>query len=444
MDIRLTDNHRPHRNHITFDRDAVAPLFPIANRTIGQLCAEHDNLLVFPHALQSPHKALQRQRLLSIVNTDSPDQVQLETDNLMGFFGVDGLQVKISSRFDSNERDYFLHYMLQRTMAFNHFDLVHQHEKEDVFDFLLLLFPYLLKAALRQGLFRAYQQHLHDDRQLRGRIDLNRQLRLHTPFDGRIAYHIRTASHDNEVTQLVRHTIEHLRSLPAGRFLLQIDRETQAAVETIVRHTPSYVLADRPTVIHRALRPKVHPYFTDYQPLQQLCLQILRREQLRYGRADHHIYGVLFDGAWLWEEYLHTLLRDYDFVHPNNHTKQKPIYLFTDKTGHRYPDFYNPHLVLDAKYKRLGHYERVSEVGRDDLHQLMAYMQTLPRQRGGFVAPLSQRPPTPPIAHLQHGQGSIQIFGIEIPQTATTFAEFTQQMQENEQHFMADLNLSPN
>ncbi len=34
----------------------------------------------------------------------------------------------------------------------------------------------------------------------------------------------------------------------------------------------------------------------------------LRYEKLKYGSGAKQIYGILFDGAWLWEEYLTTIL----------------------------------------------------------------------------------------------------------------------------------------
>lgn len=54
----------------------------------------------------------------------------------------------------------------------------------------------------------------------------------------------------------------------------------------------------------------VHPYYSEYLPLQKLCLQILRYEELKYGQEEDEIYGVLVDAAWLWEEYLALLLSE--------------------------------------------------------------------------------------------------------------------------------------
>jgi len=84
-------------------------------------------------------------------------------------------------------------------------------------------------------------------------------------------------------------------------------------------------------------KPKIHPYYSEYRPLQKLCLQILRREKLSYGQSSERIYGILFDGAWLWEEYLNLTLAKAGFTHPENKTGKGKIYPF--KGEKRYARF---------------------------------------------------------------------------------------------------------
>ena len=54
---------------------------------------------------------------------------------------------------------------------------------------------------------------------------------------------------------------------------------------------------------------------------------------MKYGRDDDEIYGVLFDGAWLWEEYLNTFLADIGFEHPRNKQKDVRVCLRTAQAG---------------------------------------------------------------------------------------------------------------
>ena len=437
MRINLTDNN----DKQTFQRKDVAALFPIADKTIAELCRENENLLIFPFSIETSDDRIGDSSVMSILNTANPDTIRISTCNVMGFIGVGNLQVKIKSRFDDNRDDYLLHYMLQKVLSFNLFDLSHNNEQEDVFDFIMFMFPYFLKAALRQGVYREYQNYKHNDANLKGTIDVGRHIARNVPFVGNIAYLTREYSHDNNMTELIRHTIEFMTNKKYGQSVLNIDRETVENVKTIIEHTPLYNKSERSVIISKNLRMKIHPYYTEYRPLQTLCLQILRMEEVKYGENDDEICGILFDGAWLWEEYVNTILRDLGFTHPQNKLGKGGIYLFDDHSGIRYPDFYKEDMVLDAKYKRLGSYDKVSKVGGDDIHQVIAYLSPLQVSKGGFVAPLEHRQDKIPTSHLKGKDATLSIYGIEISKTATSYTDFCDQMQAMEATFVKSLKL---
>ncbi len=437
MRIDLTDNN----DKQTFQRKNVAALFPIADKTIAELCRENENLLIFPFSIETSDDRIGESSVMSILNTADPDTVRISTGNVMGFIGVGNLQVKINSRFDVGRDDYLLHYMLQKVLSFNLFDLSHNNEQEDVFDFIMFMFPYFLKSALRQGVYREYQNYKHNDANLKGTIDVGRHIAKNEPFVGNIAYSTREYSHDNNMTELIRHTIEFMRTKKYGQSVLNIDRETVENVKTIIEHTPLYNKGERSNIISKNLRMKTHPYYTEYRPLQTLCLQILRMEEVKYGESDDEICGILFDGAWLWEEYVNTILSDLGFTHPQNKLHKGGIYLFDDHSGIRYPDFYKEDMVLDAKYKRLGSYDKVSKVGGDDLHQVIAYLSPLHATRGGFVAPLEHEQEKVPTSHLKGKDATLSIFGIEISKTSTSYTDFCDQMKTMEATFVESLRL---
>lgn len=439
MRINLTDNNIGQPDAGTYLRKDVAALFPIADKTIAELCSENENLLIFPYSIETSDDRIGESSVMSILNTDDPDKVRITTGNVMGFIGVDNLQIKIKSRFDKGRDDFLLHYMLQKVLSFNLFDLSHNNEQEDVFDFIMFMFPYFLKAAMRQGVYREYQNFRHNDANLKGTIDIGRHIAKNVPFVGNIAYSTREYSHDNNMTELIRHTIEFMKTKRYGQSVLNVDRETVENVKVIVEHTPLYNKNERSSIINKNLRAKAHPYYTEYRPLQTLCLQILRMEEVKYGESDDEICGILFDGAWLWEEYVNTILSNHGFKHPENKLDKGGIYLFDDHSGLRYPDFYKDDMVLDAKYKRLGGYDRVSKVDGDDIHQVMAYMTTLKVDRGGFVAPLEQRQIKVPTSHLKGSTATLSIFGIEISKTASSYADFCEKMKEMEHAFVESL-----
>ncbi|MGF0098138.1 McrC family protein [Prevotella sp. SGI.027] len=439
MRINLTDNNIGQPDAGTFLRENVAALFPIAGKTIAELCAENENLLIFPYSIETSDDMIGESSIMSILNTDDPDKVRITTGNVMGFIGVDNLQIKIKSRFDKGRDDYLLHYMLQKVLSFNLFDLSHNNEEEDVFDFIMFMFPYFLKAAMRQGVYREYQNFRHNDANLKGTIDIGQHIAKNVPFVGNIAYSTREYSHDNNMTELIRHTIEFMKTKRYGQSVLNVDRETIENVKAIVEHTPLYNKNERGCIINKNLRTKAHPYFTEYRPLQMLCLQILRMDEVKYGESNDDICGILFDGAWLWEEYVNTILRDHDFKHPENKLHKGGIYLFDDHSGIRYPDFYKDDMVLDAKYKLLGSYDKVSKVDGDDIHQVMAYMTALKVDQGGFVAPLNQKQLNIPTSHLKGSSGTLSIYGIEISKTDTSYMDFCEKMKEMECVFVKTL-----
>ena len=441
MRINLTDNNIGQPDAGLFHRNDVTALFPIADKTIAELCRENENLLIFPFSIETSDDRIGESSVMSILNTDDPEKVRISTGNVMGFIGVGDLQIKIKSRFDSGRDDFLLHYMLQKVLSFNLFNLSHNNEQEDVFDFIMFMFPYFLKSALRQGVYREYQNYRHNDANLKGTIDIGRHIARNIPFVGNIAYSTREYSHDNNMTELIRHTIEFMKTKKYGQAVLNIDKETIENVNTIVEHTPLYSKNDRGSIMSRNLRMKIHPYYTEYRPLQTLCMQILRMEEVKYGESDDEICGILFDGAWLWEEYVNTILSNVGFTHPENKLHKGGIYLFDDHSGIRYPDFYKDDFVLDAKYKRLGSYDKVSKVDRDDVHQVIAYINALHATRGGFVAPLEKKQEKVPTSRLKDSTSTLSIFGVEISKEASSYADFCEKMQGMEKAFVESLKI---
>ena len=231
--------------------------------------------------------------------------------------------------------------------------------------FLALLISLLLKKAYAQGLYKAYQRKQYNDANVKGTIDVKRHLLKNLPFAGKIAYTTKEHSYDNPLSQLIRHTIEYLRTHPIGNALLNTDFEMRTMVSQFVFHTQNtYNKNAQHKVIMANTKPFVHPYFTEYAPLQKICLNILNHEKLTFGEEKDKIYGLLFDGAWLWEEYLNTFL-DEDFEHPENLKGNGRKYLFKKEKQPIYPDFISrsgtPKLVGDAKYIPLDEHKSYGE-----------------------------------------------------------------------------------
>jgi 5-methylcytosine-specific restriction endonuclease McrBC regulatory subunit McrC len=373
--MKTWDNNRGQSlDKLKSETDCIEDLQKIGNKSIQYLYDNNPNLLVFPLQLGDHKDGIESKKIFTLHNDI------LTTDNLMGFVGRNNTQLTISSRFAKDDKhDYFLHYMLQKVFALNILDVDQTPNKENIWDFLLYLFPFYLKRAMAQGLYKEYKRNEYNDANVKVTIDVKRHIRINIPFAGKIAYSTREYSHDNSVTQLVRHTIEYIKTHPFGSGVLNCDSDTRDAVSQIRFYTPSYNHNNRQKIINTNLKPVSHPYFTEYKMLQKICLRILRREKLTFGEEKNKIYGVLFDGAWLWEEYLNVVLHDNKIAveHPQNKKHKGGDYLFKD--GQRiYPDFIkrksknSADYVADAKYKPIDN--KSAEAIRTDYYQVITYM----------------------------------------------------------------------
>ncbi len=417
----------------------VSDLLYVANKPIRQLFEEDNDILVFPLSIDDSDDRIGDSHIVDIYTEDC-NSVRIKSGNIMGFVGRKSQQLKIYSRFDSNNNDYFLHYMLQKVLSFNVFNMEFTSSEENVFDFLLYLFPTLLKHALRQGLYKEYRRKHCNDSEVRGTIDISRHIKENIPFRGTVAYNTREYSYDNSVTELIRHTIEFIRTFPIGNTILSSDRIVEEYIRDIVLYTPSYNRAERMRIINENLRPRCHPYYKEYMILQKLCVQILRQEEINYVMDDDRFYGILFDGAWLREEYLNTLLRDIEFKHPENKLGTGAIYLF-EHGGQRFPDFWKKDIVLDAKYKRLAVNGNSFDISRDDVHQIMAYMYRLKANKGGIICPykgeknkiISQN------MHKDSYLGSLSLYALAIPKNCSSYEDFTKRIVENERTLLEEL-----
>ena len=333
--IELTDNQRGKE----ISMSEIEDFLPLANKDIRKLCEENERLLVFPHSLDMSNDKIEYNPLFEVEDYKK-ETLKVKTGNIMGFIGSNGKRMRIRSRFDQNENnDFFLHYMLQKVLSYNLFELNYGSSQDNVLNLLELLFPTFLHKALAQGIYREYRKYEHNDANIRGVIDFSRHIRHNIPFQGKVAYNTREHTADNDVMQLIRHTIEHINRQQFGRSILTANKDVAGDVQLIYSMTSSYNINQRQRVIMMKLLPVIHPYYTDYRPLQQLCLQILRHESIMYADNDNEICGLLFDGAWLWEEYIWKLLEGKGFKHPNNKKREGGKCIFTNNKGIRYPDF---------------------------------------------------------------------------------------------------------
>ena len=430
MKMRITDNqHKIIKEDFVAEYPKISQL--LLDRTLGNLSQE-DNIFIFPSDLDYSPDLDKDQKILETVNRE------IKTGNVIGFLGYGQERLTISSRFSNESDDYFLHYLLQKVLNINLNSLDTALSREDkLYQLLMYLFPKYLQAALRKGHYKEYQRFFHNDSHVKGVVDIGNHLKKNLPFTGNIAYTTREFTYDNPMMQLIRHTIEYIKNQKSlGRGIIYTNREN---ITEIIRVTPSYKQADRAKIIRlNQTKPLRHAYFREYRKLQELCLMILNREEHGLGSQEQKIHGILFDVAWLWEEYVHTLLPK-DFIHPRNKEKKGGISVFSGGKRKVFPDFYHKELkiVLDAKYKKLELTEK--GINRDDLFQLISYAYILQAEKAGLIFPSIDQTVSSEIGKVEGYGVLLKKWSIQVPQKASSYDEFYEMLGMSEKIFQNNI-----
>ena len=169
---------------------------------------------------------------------------------------------------------------------------------------------------------------------------------------------------------------------------------------------------------------------------------ILRHQKHQIGAGARQIYGILFDGAWLWEEYVNSLIEDV-FYHPMNKGGKGAQRLFDGNVGLIYPDFISRNsemrIIADAKYKP------IDNIGNRDYLQVLAYMFRFDAKAGYYLYPEAEgsddlklwlnRGSTYEENVVPRDDISITKHGLKIPIDAQNYSEFTAKMKVQEQEF---------
>jgi 5-methylcytosine-specific restriction endonuclease McrBC regulatory subunit McrC len=245
--------------------------------------------------------------------------------------------------------------------------------------------------------------------------------------------------------ELVRHTIEFIKTKSYGNKLLN---RTKDEVSTVVKAISGYEYCNRAKIItENKKNPIRHAYFCEYRELQRLCIMILQHEKHQVGSGVRQVHGILFDGAWLWEEYINSLVGEL-FYHPMNKGGRGAQRLFAENIGLIYPDFISrdteTRIIADAKYKP------IDNIGNKDYLQVLAYMFRFDAKKGFYFYPESGGAEN---LGLRLNSGStyeknvlarddVMLIkcGLRIPRNAENYDHFKKKMRDSEVAFINQLN----
>ena len=319
---------------------------------------------------------------------------RLDTGNLMGVLRVRdhksaaAIQIEVLSRFDKGANNFFLNYLLSKAFDVGLGNDSVTATQPSVLDLLLdVLFVRRLGEAAKNGLLRQCPTYRNNDWNFKGRLDLPRHIRENFPLPHGIAYVKREIDLDVPVNRLLLLAALVVRKRRPDLFERNEDasdafRELRTAIPD-----PGDI---RSVLSHRDCREPVrHPFYREiWEPLRQIARMILEEEKWQlFHESEEAVSGVVFDGAWLWEEYVATILVPKGFRHCVRWGDR--LYAFKDPFRRPfYPDFLLPPtqdhggVVLDTKYKRSN-----PTGARSDVHQVLCYLLLSGAMFGGLVFP---------------------------------------------------------
>lgn len=444
----IVEDNKPNISQRDF-ADISLLINKISNKSLGTLAKE--GVFVFPKTIEQSDDLDNDLYVIKKING------YYNTTNVMGFLGFEDQQIIIRSRFSNcvgNDRykDYFFLYVFRTVLDLPNVINLNTiaDYKSSLFNFLIFLFPFYLKRALRKGAFKEYKNVSYNDYSVKGIIDIQKHIVTNNPFIGKISCKRREFSFDNDLMQLIRHTIEFIaRTKFSDKILYDVKNE----IKIIKELTLSYSQSERKKlIVKNRLNHIKHLYFQEYTDLQQLCLMILEYKHHGIGFGNKSIYGILFDGSWFWEEYINRLIKD-NFYHPMNRNNVGRQWLFdkgnSQREGLIYPDFIGNNIscrvVGDAKYKPL------SNIRRLDYFQLLSYMLRFDAKTGFFFYPDSSSELDSEIYRLNQGvsyfentfktREDIRIIkvGFKVPNNNDNYELFCFEMKRSEEIFIFKL-----
>ena len=280
--------------------------------------------------------------------------------------------LEVRSRFDEEDKPWFLAAMLSQIITGEDEQTISTSNEVwkgdmEIFGFLsAVLFQNLLKRAYESGIYKTYVRIEHNDEKLRGTIDIARHLRLNAGRnDAVIAYNTREHSYNNMLNHLIIITWDCLRTRYSGICdNLEKDTEFMRAIKNIEGFIGGK-RAELSKCVNACRRSITGPYYTDYEELRKLCLNILRNEvsaDIFSGNSDQNVCGIVIYTPDLWEKYLERAVRkqlpqDIELkAQEELYTYQNYIdelkYNYTQKTRPDYVFYSNePLFILDAKFR---------------------------------------------------------------------------------------------
>lgn len=229
------------------------------------------------------------------------------------------INLRIESRFDAaNNADEIKSYFAATLLSYGNIKDINVADvicdDNNLFDCLLVvLYAQNLLKANYKGPYRTYRQFESNDNRIRGAIDIARYIKLDIGQDnGRIACKYRENTVNNYLNILILKTYEYIKIKYPGITKRIIDNNPMLkGLLDMFRYEVDYQSVSLKTAISKNQKPISHPYYSEYELVRKVCLQLMRGEgKSIFESSEKTVNGFLYYLPDLWEEYLHSVFTE--------------------------------------------------------------------------------------------------------------------------------------
>ena len=363
--ITITDNQQPNiEYHFASDSEKEIRSAIESVSSVNKLMKEHKTIIV------PKRDSFEKDTIIEIRNS------KIYTYNWVGVVPppINNQRIEITSRFDTGKKQYFLLYLLSSVYGVNIFNIdINSEEESNYIIILIILFLNKIVEAYSDGLYKEYDRIEYNDYNFKGALDINRHIKLNTPFMGKTAYKVREYTYDNEILCLMRQVMDYIKCNHCEVWGEYLNNEPilNEIVEVIYNATTSFKMNFNYADTIKCRREITHPMFQNYEDARKLAIMILNESgQNIFDNSKELSFSLLVDISWLWEEFVaEKLLKESKYNHLL--TDGSAGVLEWSNREYWYPDFiekgdeHKRRNIFDAKYK-FWDWDK-----NDDIHQLL-------------------------------------------------------------------------
>lgn len=382
--ITLTDNQQPnHKYYVALDSEKEIRNDIESISSVNKLMKEHKTIIV------PKRDSFEKDTIIEIRNS------KIYTYNWVGVIStpINNQRIEITSRFDTGKKQYFLLYLLSSVYGVNIFNIdINSEEESNYIIILIILFLNKIIEAYGDGVYKEYDRIEYNDYNFKSVVDINRHIKLNTPFMGKTAYKVREYTYDNEILCLMHQVLDYIKCNHCEVWDEYLNNEPilNEIVEVIYNATTSFKMNFNYVDTIKCRREITHPMFQNYEDARKLALMILNESgQNIFDNSEELSFSLVIDIAWLWEEFVaEKLLKKYNYKHLLTDGSVGSLE-WSDKK-YWYPDFiergeYKRISIFDAKYKFWDWNKN------DDIHQLLSYLLISGGNKCGIIYPDNNR-----------------------------------------------------